>query len=87
MSDRAVTDEAALYDKVSITLPAGLLASIRERVGSRGLSAHVTAALEAQERAAAIDELLATAEAQHGPIPADALEEVRRRWPAARAVL
>jgi Arc/MetJ-type ribon-helix-helix transcriptional regulator len=82
-----MTAEPAAFDKVSVTLPAPLLASIRERVGSRGLSAYVTRALEEQERLAALDELLAAAESQHGPVPEHALEEVRRRWPAARAVL
>ncbi|MGH3275374.1 MAG: hypothetical protein ACRDNZ_13765 [Streptosporangiaceae bacterium] len=68
------------YAKVSITLPAGLLERIRGRVGTRGLSGFVAEALEEEDRRAALRSWLADQEAEHGPIPADVLEEVRDEW-------
>jgi hypothetical protein len=68
------------YAKVSVTLPAGLLERIRGRVGSRGLSGYVAQALEQDERRVALRAWLADQDADHGPVPADVLEEVRREW-------
>jgi post-segregation antitoxin (ccd killing protein) len=74
------------YAKVSLTLPSRLVERIRERVGTRGLSRYVAQALEAEERREALRAWLAGQDAEHGPVPAETIEEVRRQWlDAARA--
>ncbi len=68
------------YSKVSVSLPAPLLERIRERVGSRGVSRYVAEALEHEERRQALRDWLAEQEREHGPVPDEVLEEVRREW-------
>jgi post-segregation antitoxin (ccd killing protein) len=68
------------YAKVSVSLPAGLLERARDRVGSRGLSRYVAQAMEAQERREALQDWLAGQDAEHGPIPDEIMQEVRREW-------
>jgi hypothetical protein len=75
------------YVKTSVTIPAAVLARARERAGEGGLSRYVSEALEHEERRRALAEYLTAAEHEFGPIPEEALEEVRRAWPAARTVL
>lgn len=70
----------ARHAKVSVTLPAELLDRVRTRVGARGLSAFVARAVEAEERVAELRSWLDGAEQQHGPIPAEVLDQVRREW-------
>ncbi len=74
------------YAKVSLTLPSPLLERIRGRVGARGVSRYVAQALEAEERRELLRAWLADQDTENGPVPAEALEEVRRQWlGAARA--
>lgn len=73
--------------KVSVTLPTELLDEIRGRVGTGNLSRHVADVLAEDERRLALRDYLDEAEATSGPLPAEAIEEVRRRWPAAAPVL
>lgn len=82
-----VTREARPHKKVSVTLPADLLDQIKERVGPGNLSRHLSEVLEDDERRRALRDWLDHMDAEHGPIPEEALEEVRRRWPTAREVL
>ncbi len=72
---------------MSITLPAAQVTRIKERVGPRGFSAYVWEVLEREARREALLEWLAEIERQHGPIPDEVLERVRKEWPAAGAVL
>ena len=71
-------------EKVTLTLDADRLATLRRLVGSRSLSSSVDDALAAHlarlEHLAAVDEWLAEMDAQHGPVTGETLE-----W-AARAV-
>jgi hypothetical protein len=55
--------------KVSVSLRAGNIRAIRERVGSRGFSAYVDAAIERQIERDLLEEALAANEAQAGPLP------------------
>jgi post-segregation antitoxin (ccd killing protein) len=71
---------ASEYAKVSVSLPAGLVERIRERVGARGLSRYVAKAIEAEERRAVLRAWLTGQEAEYGPIPAEVIEEVRDQW-------
>jgi Arc/MetJ-type ribon-helix-helix transcriptional regulator len=71
---------ASDFAKVSVSLPSGLVDRIRHKVGARGLSAYVAQTLEAEERREALRDWLAEQDTDHGPIPADVMEEVRRQW-------
>lgn len=65
-------------EKVTLTLDAGRLAELRERVGSRSLSAAVDRALQFYldrlAHFAAVDEWLMEMEREHGPVPAETLD-------------
>jgi hypothetical protein len=82
-----VAGGAGVHKKVSVTLPADLLDQIRDRVGPGNLSRHLADVLAEDERRVALRSWLDQMEAEHGPIPDEAIEEVRRRWPTARVVL
>lgn len=72
------------FEKVSVTLPKDLVESARARAGSGALSAYIADALRFHEHMADLDEFLAAHVAEHGPIPDDIMEEVRRAWPDPR---
>lgn len=74
------------YAKVSISLPAPLVERLKRKVGSRGLSRYVAEALENEERRQALREWLADQDREHGPIPEDLMQEVRRQWLGADSV-
>jgi hypothetical protein len=71
---------ATEYAKVSVTLPAGLLDRIRQRVGTRGLSSYVAHALEEEERREALQAWLTSQDAEFGPVPDEVIAEVRAQW-------
>jgi post-segregation antitoxin (ccd killing protein) len=71
---------ASEYAKVSLTLPSPLVERIKARVGPRGVSRYVAQALEAEERREALRAWLAGQDAEHGPVPAELMEEVRQQW-------
>ncbi len=66
--------------KVSLSIDEVVLAEARERVGKRELSSYVTAALQRQLQHDRLSELLATMDAESGPVPDDLLEEARSLW-------
>ena len=68
------------YAKVSVSLPAPLVERIKNKVGSRGVSRYVAEALEHEERRQALRDWLADQDREHGPVPDDLLQEVRRQW-------
>ena len=68
------------YAKISITLPSALVERIKARVGARGVSRYVAQALEAEERREALRSWLSSQDAEHGPVPSDVMDEVRRQW-------
>lgn len=61
--------------KVSVSLRAGNIRAIRERVGSRGFSAYVDAAVERQIERDLLEEALLANEAASGPIPQEFKDE------------
>lgn len=71
---------ASEYAKVSVTLPSPLVERIKKRVGARGLSRYVAQALEAEERTEALRAWLAGREAEHGMVPTEIMDDVRRQW-------
>ncbi|MFI6439009.1 hypothetical protein [Streptomyces sp. NPDC050759] len=67
-------DSAEQYDKdegpaqkVSVSMPAGRIAAVKARVGARGFSAYVSAAVERQIQRDLLEELLQAKEAEIGP--------------------
>jgi len=71
---------ASGYAKVSVTLPASLVERIKTRVGARGVSGYVAHALEEEERREALRTWLSQQDAEHGPVSAESMDEVRRQW-------
>jgi predicted DNA binding CopG/RHH family protein len=71
---------ASDYAKVSVSLPAPLVERIKKKVGSRGVSRYVAEALEHEERRQALRDWLADQDREHGPVPDDVMQEVRRKW-------
>lgn len=70
-------------EKVSLTLDREVLKEARVRVGRRGLSSYVDAALRLKLQQDRLRGLLSELEAEHGPISNRIMSEVRREWPAA----
>ncbi|MHB1444985.1 MAG: hypothetical protein ACYCTI_08255 [Acidimicrobiales bacterium] len=71
---------ASDYAKVFLTLPSPLLERIKTGVGARGLYRCVAGVLEAEERREALRAWLTAQGAEHGPIPSETMDEVRREW-------
>ncbi|WP_440100419.1 hypothetical protein [Streptosporangium sp. H16] len=61
--------------KVSVSLRAGNIRAVRERVGARGFSAYVDAAVERQIERDLLEEALQENEAASGPIPQSLRDE------------
>ncbi|MEU2115552.1 hypothetical protein ABZ567_07825 [Streptomyces sp. NPDC016459] len=55
--------------KASVSMPAGRIAAVKARVGSRGFSAYISAAVERQIQRDLLDELVQASERETGPIP------------------
>lgn len=70
---------AAGVERHSISMPAAVSADVRARVGWRGFSFYVTAAVERQLQRDALDELLARMEAEHGAIDESQVERIMGR--------
>ncbi|TJZ98416.1 CopG family transcriptional regulator [Actinacidiphila oryziradicis] len=63
--------------KYSITMPRDIAEAARARGGPSGLSAYVAAAVARQIERDNLNELIAVAEAEHGPITAEEIQEKR----------
>ena len=61
--------------KVSVSLRAGNIRAIKERVGARGFSAYVDAAVERQIERDLLEEALQANENESGPIPQSLRDE------------
>lgn len=62
---------------VSVSLHEGTIAALRARTGKRGMSAYVEALIQRQLERDRLHELIADAEAAHGPADAAAVEAKR----------
>jgi hypothetical protein len=79
--------------RVSLSLPEGTAAAIRERVGKREFSAFVAAAVERELRGQILDDYLTDYERRKGPVSKQEQERARQifdevfseegQWPAA----
>jgi len=63
--------------KVSVSLRAGNIRAIKERVGARGFSAYVDAAVERQIERDLLEEALQAHENENGPIPQALSDEAK----------
>ncbi|MFE2476641.1 CopG family transcriptional regulator [Streptomyces sp. NPDC059389] len=64
--------------KYSISMPRDVAEAARARSGPSGLSAYVTAAVARQIERDNLAELIAVAEAEHGPITEEEIEATRK---------
>jgi len=67
--------------KVSVSLPEGLTAVVRQRVGKGEFSHYVAEAVARQLELDLLAELAALLDTEHGPIPEEFLAEARAAWP------
>ncbi len=70
--------------KYSITMPRDIAEAARARSGSSGLSAYVAAAVARQIERDNLNELIAVAEAEHGPITEEEISARRDQLRRAR---
>jgi hypothetical protein len=70
--------------KYSITMPRDIAEAARARSGPSGLSAYVAAAVARQIERDNLNELIAVAEAEHGPITEEEIQAKRDRLQRAR---
>ncbi|MER6621835.1 hypothetical protein [Streptomyces sp. NPDC000931] len=62
---------------VSVSLHEGTIAALKARTGKRGMSAYVEALIQRQLERDRLHELIAEAEAEHGPVDPSAVETKR----------
>jgi hypothetical protein len=67
MADEQVPGEGSTT-VVSVSMHSGTIAAVRGRVGRRGVSAYIEAAVQRQIERDNLDELIAAAETEHGLI-------------------
>ncbi|MEU3398132.1 CopG family transcriptional regulator [Streptomyces filamentosus] len=70
--------------KYSITMPRDIAEAAKARSGPSGLSAYVAAAVARQIERDNLNELIAVAEAQHGPVTDDEIQYLRDQLAEAR---
>ena len=69
---------------VSVSFHAGTISAVRSRVGKRGVSAYIEAAVHRQIERDNLDEIIAAAEAEHGPVTPEEIMAKRAALTAAR---
>jgi len=62
---------------VSVSFHVGTIRAVRSRVGKRGVSAYIEAAVHRQIERDNLDEIIAAAEAEHGPVTAEEIAAKR----------
>lgn len=72
----------AELEKHSVTMPSATSEGVRARVGARGFSAYVSAAVARQLERDALDDVLARMEAEHGPVDEDEVTAILGRLTA-----
>ncbi|MFI5501787.1 hypothetical protein ACIA5E_22235 [Nocardia asteroides] len=71
--------------KYSITMPRDIAEAARARSGPSGLSAYVAAAVARQIERDNLNEIIAVAEAEHGPVTEEEVQALRDQLLQARA--
>ena len=77
----AVSQFHGRVQKVSVSMPEDLTATVRERVGAGAFSRYVTEATERRLRNEMLGELLAEMDKEFGPVPQELLDRAEREWP------
>lgn len=62
---------------ISVSLHEGTIAALKEHTSKRGMSSYVEALIQRQLEREALRELIESAEAEHGPLDAAAVEAKR----------
>jgi len=62
---------------VSVSFHIGTISAVRSRVGKRGVSAYIEAAVQRQIERDNLDEIIAAAEAEHGPVTPEEIDAKR----------
>ncbi|MDX3782394.1 hypothetical protein [Streptomyces europaeiscabiei] len=63
---------------MSVSVHEGTIAAVRTRVGKRGVSAYVEAAVQRQIERDQLDELIAANEELHGPLSPEEIDAAER---------
>ncbi|TCJ94594.1 CopG family transcriptional regulator [Nocardia alba] len=71
--------------KYSITMPRDIAEAARARSGPSGLSSYVAAAVARQIERDNLDEIIAVAEAEHGPVTDEEVQALREQLHRIRA--
>lgn len=69
---------------VSVSFHIGTISAVRDRVGKRGVSAYIEAAVHRQIERDNLDEIIAAAEAEHGPVTPEEIAATRAALATAR---
>ncbi|GGZ73647.1 hypothetical protein [Streptomyces bluensis] len=78
MSDPSYSPGEGPTKTVSVSVHEGTIAAVRTRVGKRGLSAYVEAAIQRQIERDQLDELIAANEELHGPLTQEEIDAAER---------
>ena len=77
----AVSQFHGRVQKVSVSMPEDLTATVRERVGAGAFSRYVTEATERRLRSEMLSEYLDELDSEYGPVPPELLDWAERQWP------
>lgn len=77
MTDAIPTPGEGLVRPVSVSLHEGTIAALKQRTGRRGMSAYVEALIQRELERERLRELIAAAEAEHGPVDQQAVDAKR----------
>ncbi|MDX2761417.1 hypothetical protein [Streptomyces europaeiscabiei] len=78
MSEHAYGPGEGPTKSVSVSVHEGTIAAVRTRVGKRGVSAYVEAAVQRQIERDQLDELIAANEELHGPLSQEEIDAAER---------
>ncbi|MEW2401051.1 hypothetical protein [Streptomyces sp. NPDC046862] len=78
MNDPAYGPGEGPTKSVSVSVHEGTIAAVRTRVGKRGISAYVEAAIQRQIERDQLDELIAANEELHGPLTQEEIDAAER---------
>jgi hypothetical protein len=68
-------------EKVSVSMPAELTATIRSRTGAGGFSRYVTEAVQERMRLDLLEDLSAELRAEYGPVDPQLVRQAMAEWP------
>lgn len=78
--EESIEPPAGRVRKVSVSMPAELIAAVQKRVGHGEFSRYVTEAVAEQHRHDLLGELLEILDDEYGPVPPEMVTEARVQW-------